>query len=264
MKEAVLRQLVPNASLPELHVDDVYAGIRLPEAQHGRPSVVLNMVSTVDGKVALNGSAGGIGSRTDRRLMRNIRAQADAVMIGAGTLRAEICDPRVDPSLVETRRRRGVSSQPLAVAVSGSLHLEPTNRFLVNGQDRTVIVTTASAPADRQRLLSRYATIVAHEGPSVDLADCLSTLFTDFGVERLLCEGGPSLNQNLLDAGLIDEVFWTVAPKLAGGTGRTLIQGPDTTIRIAARMELVSLFADGDELFACYRLLRDGDGAYLT
>jgi riboflavin-specific deaminase-like protein len=222
------------------------------------------MVSTVDGKVALGGSAGGIGSRTDRYLMRRIRSWVDAVMIAAGTLRAELCDPRVDYPFVQERLAHGLTPQPLAVGVSGSLDLEPNNRFLLNGRERTVLLTSASASEARRQRLAPYASILAQPGERVDLAAGLRTLYEQFGVRRLLCEGGPSLNQQLLDAGLIDEVFWTLAPKLAGGTGRTLIQGPAPTLQIAARMELLSMYAEGSELYARYGLLRGHDGGYLA
>lgn len=261
---AILRQLVSSDSPVDVSASEVYADINLPEGRDGRPYVVLNMVSTVDGKVALGGSAGGIGSKTDRYLMRRIRSLVDAVMIAAGTLRAELCDPRVDFPFVQERLVRGLAPQPLAVGVSGSLDLAPNNRFLLNGRERTLLLTSASAPEERRRQLAPYATILAQPGSTVDLAVGLRTLHERFGVRRLLCEGGPSLNQQLLDAGLIDEVFWTLAPKLAGGTGRTLIQGPDPTTRIAARMELLSLFEERGELYARYRLLRCQDGSYQT
>lgn len=224
----------------------------------------MNMVSTVDGKSALGGSAAGIGSRTDARLMRQIRASVDAVMHGAGTLRAEIVDPRVDPVRSRERVARGLSPQPLAVAVSGSLDLDPAGRFLVNGPTGTVILTTSEAPIERQQRLAPYATLLVCDGPTVDLAAALRRLHDEFGVRRLLSEGGPTLNQRLLDAGLIDEVFWTIAPKLAGGRGRSTIDADAPTIQIRARLDLVSLYEHGGELFARYRLQRGPNGDYLT
>jgi riboflavin-specific deaminase-like protein len=224
----------------------------------------MNMVSTVDGKAAVGGTAAGIGSRTDARLMRQVRAAVDAVMHGAGTLRAELVDPRVDTARSRQRVLRGLSPQPLAVAVSGSLDLDPASRYLVNGPVGTVILTTASAPAERRERLSRYASLLAHDGPTVDLAAALRRLHHEYGVRRLLSEGGPSLNQRLLDAGLIDEVFWTIAPKLAGGHGRATIDSNQPTTRIRARLDLLSLYEHDGELFARYRLQRGSDGGYLT
>jgi riboflavin-specific deaminase-like protein len=224
----------------------------------------MNMVSTVDGKSALGGKAAGIGSRTDSLLMRQVRAAVDAVMHGAGTLRSEIVDPRVD--LVRSRQRlaRGLSPQPLAIAVSGSLDLDPTSRFLVNGPGGTIILTSTLAPAERRRRLAPYASLIACGAPTVDLAATLRRLYDDFGVRSLLSEGGPTLNQYLLDAGLIDEVFWTIAPKLAGGQGRGMIDSGIPTTRITARLDLISLHEHDGELFTRYRLRRGADGSYLA
>lgn len=222
----------------------------------------MNMVSTVDGKATLGQTAAGIGSKTDWLLMRQIRAAVDAIMVGAGTLRAELVDPRVDVPGVRARHLRGQPAQPLAVAVSGSLSLEPTHRFLVNGPAGTVILTTDAAPPDRAARLARYATIVQTGTGNVDLLAGLRHLRAAFGVRWLLSEGGPSLNQRLLDAGLIDELFWTIAPKLAGGRSHNLIESPLPTERIRARMELRSLHEQDGELFARYRLLRNADGSY--
>jgi riboflavin-specific deaminase-like protein len=260
----MVRQLFLTDAADELDPDDVYAALAFPEGVGGRPYVVVNMVSTADGKAALGGSAAGIGSRTDARLMRQIRAAVDAVMHGAGTLRAEIVDPRVDPPRVEQRIRQGLEAQPLAVAVSGSLDLEPSNRFFVNGPERTVILTSPGATAGRRARLAPYAQLI-EEGDglgAVDLTASLRRLYDAYGVRRLLAEGGPTLNQRLLDAGLVDEMFWTVAPKLAGGGGRATFGGDEPTTRIKARLELVSLFEHAGELFTRYRLRRGGDGSY--
>lgn len=229
----------------------------MPDPPPDRPYAVVNMATTLDGKVSLGGSGAGIGSRVDRRLMRRIRAAADALMVGAGTLRADLVDPRVDPDGVQARARRGLSSQPLAVAVSGSLDLDPTNRFLVNGPAGTLILSVADAPADRWRCLAPYARIQSVGIGTIDLAAALRLLRTEHGVRWLLCEGGPSLNQLLLDLGLVDELFVTLAPKLAGGHGPGLLDGPEPAAAIRARLELVSLHEHESELFARYRVRRD-------
>jgi riboflavin-specific deaminase-like protein len=263
--EAALHRLYPPADAATIDPEAVYRNLGLPDDVPGRPYVIMNMVSTVDGKSTLGQTAAGIGSKTDWLMMRQIRAAVDAIMVGAGTLRAEPVDPRVDVPGVQERLRRGQPAQPVAVAVSGSLQLEPTHRFLVNGPTGTVILTTAAAPPDRAARLARYATIVTVDaGPDamVDLEAGLRHLWSAFGVRWLLSEGGPSLNQRLLDAGLIDEVFWTIAPKLAGGRSHNLIDGPQPTERIRARMELRSLHEQDGEMFVRYRLLRNADGGY--
>jgi len=246
-----MRQLYPTPV--EICDTAVYADVDLPAGPPGRPLVLLNMVSTVDGKVAVGGRAAGLGSRTDRLLMRQLRAAADGLMVAAGTLRAEAVDPRVPPELAERRAAAARPAQPLAIAVSGSLDLDPNHRFFVNGRHGTLVLTTETAPRDRDVLLANRAQILRVGEGSVDLNAALAHLRTQFGVERLLVEGGPSLNQALLDLNLVDELFWTIAPKLAGGHGPTLIQGDAPAARIAARLELVSLYEHSGELFARYR-----------
>jgi riboflavin-specific deaminase-like protein len=261
-EEFALRRLFPGPDSSEIAPEDVYRDLTFPAGAADRPYVALNMVSTVDGKTALGESAAGIGSRTDGRLMRQIRASVDAIIYGAGTLRADIVDPRVDPARVQQRVGRGQAPQPLVVAVSGSLDLEATNRFFVSGPARTILFTAASAPEERRRLLEPYTTVVVQDGANVDLSQALRYLREQHGVRSLLSEGGPALNQHLLDAGLLDEVFWTVAPKLAGGCGRGLFDGDEKASAIQARMELISLFEHDGELYARYRLPRGPDGAY--
>ena len=250
-----MRQLYPTST--EIAESEVYADLALPAGPPGRPLVVLNMVSTVDGKVAVGGRAAGIGSRIDRLLMRQLRASVEGLMVAAGTLRAEPVDPRVPPELAERRVAAGRRPQPLAIAVSGSLDLDPTHRFFVNGRDGTLVLTTETPPRDRAAVLAAHARIVEIGADAVDLPAALARLRVQVGIERLLVEGGPSLNQSLLDQHLVDELFWTIAPRLAGGRGPTLIQGDAPAVSILARLDLVSLHEHAGELFARYRVMRE-------
>src|ERR1700730_4395462 len=92
-------------------------------ARDGRPYLALNMVATADGRAAVNGSAVGIGSAADKHLMRELRAEADVVLHGAGTVRADPLSARVPPELVEQRLQRGLSAQPLGAIVTRSGNL---------------------------------------------------------------------------------------------------------------------------------------------
>jgi riboflavin-specific deaminase-like protein len=248
----VARRLLPTcAEVPPL---EVYADLALPAGPPERPYVVLNTVSTVDGKIAVGGRAGGIGSRLDRDLMRRIRAQADGVMLGASTLRAERVDPTVPEHLAAARSARDLPAQPLAVTVSATLDLDPTWRFFRLGLDRTLILTTTSSPPDRVTLLAERASVERIGGDAVDLAEALRTLRTRYGVERLVVEGGPTLNGRLFDLDVVDELFLTIAPKLAAGSGSGSLAGDAAARGLPARLELVSLYSYGDELFARYRV----------
>src|ERR1700682_5409933 len=88
--------------------------------RNDRPYLALNMVATIDGRAAVNGSAVGIGSAADKRLMRELRAEADVVLHGAGTVRADPLSARVTPDLVEQRVAHGLSPQPLGALITRS------------------------------------------------------------------------------------------------------------------------------------------------
>src|SRR5215210_2997097 len=122
-----MQRLYPNPA-PDLEPTAIYDELRreLPEPPGERPYVLLNMVTSVDGKAAVAGSAAPLGSAVDHRLMRAIRAAHDAVLNGAATLRAERVDPRVGPAWAARRRERGEPPEPLAILLTrgGDLPLD--------------------------------------------------------------------------------------------------------------------------------------------
>jgi riboflavin-specific deaminase-like protein len=244
----------PGGSLP---LAETYADPGWPLPGEARPYVVLNMVSTVAGKGAVGGGAAGIGSRADHALMRQLRARADAVMTGAGTLRAEDYSSRVPAAFAADRQARGQTEQPMAVIVSGSGRL-PAERPLFWGEGfrRVLLTSEASAasldPAQRARLEPCIAGRTA-----VDLAAGLHALRTDFGVRWLLGEGGPHLNHSLLAAGLVDELFLTFAPKLVGSAGPTIVEGLPFPTPGGIELTLVTLYAADSELFFRYQVRSD-------
>ncbi|MCC6179952.1 MAG: dihydrofolate reductase family protein [Chloroflexi bacterium] len=249
-----MQQLVP--VYRPVAVEAVYADLTFPKPPPDRPYIAINMVSTVDGKAAIGGSAVGLGSRVDRALMRQVRSAVDALLVGATTVRTELVDPRVPPALVAVRGAHGLPSQPLAVTLSRTLDLDPRRRFLVGGAERTLILTTEQAPLEREQTLRHYARIVRIGAERVDLRAALGWLRHAAGVRWLLCEGGPSVNQALLEAGTLDEVFWTISPTLAGGHGPTLVEGTMPAGNARVRLVPVSLFQHDAEIFARYRVVR--------
>ena len=205
------------------------------------------MIETVDGRVAPGGSPAGLGSALDQELMARLRAEADALLHGAGTLRADRFSPRVPAWLSAERIARGQPPQPTGVVVSASGALDPAHPYLrTAAPDWPRIVYSAS---QRALGLSRPGLdVVLSGGGIVDLDECLADLHRR-GVRLLVCEGGPHLNGPLFARGLVDELFVTVAPRLVGGVDPlTLVVGP----AVDARLRLASAFAAGDELLLRY------------
>lgn len=215
-----------------------------------RPYTYTNFALTLDGHATIEGRAGPIGSATDLEMLVGLRATADAVLVGAGTLRTERYGRIVrDPSKRSARERRGLPHDPLAVIVSGALDLPWDARLFTDGGGRVLIFTTSAEDPPETATPVR---VVRHEG-RVDLTEALRHLRVERGIRSLLCEGGPQLHAQLLAAGLVDELFITHGPVLAGGAGPGLTTGlPEGLIDL----ELEWLLREESELFARYRVVR--------
>lgn len=200
------------------------------------------MVGSVDGRASSSGRASGIGGSADRAAMRALRSRVDAVMVGAGTLRAEKLKLGVDdPS----------DRQPLGVVVVGAGHA-PVSEHLLDAPGRVLLAVPEGSEAGRWSGEPDVLEVPSENPGFVDLTKLLETLRVDHGVERLLVEGGPGLNRSLIASGLADEIFLTVAPKLLGGPEAAIVAGGQTNS--ARDLELISVHRADDELFLRYRL----------
>jgi len=243
----MFRQLLPEpAELPDGAA--VVAGLDFGAHAHAeRPYLVLNMVTTVDGRATIGGRSGPIGNEADQDLFHALRTRVDAVMVGAGTLRAERYSRLVrKPERRDARTRAGLEPDPLAVIVSGRLDL-PHDLPLLHEPDQEVLVATFS-DGELPGTAIRY---LRFEGGAVDMRRLLAIL-RGRGVRSVLCEGGPTLNAELLRARCVDELFQCLAPKLAGEPDApTMVTG---VLHEPAEMSLVSLLESDSHLFMRYRL----------
>src|SRR5215207_6763426 len=243
-----VRRLLPDPA--ETTVAEQLASLDLkPLAPPHRPFLILNFATTLDGRAAISGRSGPIGSDTDTEMLQRLRTRVDAVMIGAGTMRAERYGRMVsNPDLRAYRERTGLAHDPLAVIVSNRLELPWDAPLFTDGGGRAVIFTASQDPAPQTET---PVTVVSHEG-GVELDRALEYLRTERGIRALLCEGGPILHGRLREGGIADELFLTIAPKLAGGEAPRILEGalPDVI-----DMQLAWLLESHGELFARYRLL---------
>ncbi len=231
----------------ELTSGSLYEDLELPPpGHHGaeRPYVIANMVSSLDGKAAVEGKASRIGSETDRETMRALRSKADAVMIGAGTLRAENLSLGLDEF--------SSGPQPLAVIVTRTGDVPLKTNLIANERQKILIITAQDAPeGNLNRLGARVLRLPPAPAGAIDLGAALKVLKAEHAVELLLVEGGPSLNHALISQNLADELFLTLAPKLLGGTAEeslTVLEGPSLPPE-ARNLSLLSVHFAAGELF---------------
>lgn len=216
----------------ELAEEDVYTDLALPKlASEGRaemPHVVINMVSTLDGKTSVGGKASPIGSHVDRLLMRNIRGAVDAVLVGAGTVRAEEMNLSVPEEVSRRRKENGLSDQPLGVILAGSGTL-PLERNVFHpdspsqGQSLVVISGDNTPEMTLREAHALGACILRAEGAALPEPRKVLLLLRDhLNVRTVLLEGGPSINGSFLSSGIVDEIFLTLSPKIFFSHGDSL------------------------------------------
>lgn len=232
----VLRNVVKRAIEEHCGID-AYYNLEFPHAPENRPYTFINMVSTIDGKTVSGTrfeSVSDLGSRVDRLLMKRLERNADAVMVGARTLRAT--SPAWDP----------LAPKRIVVTRSGDLPRESC--FMMGGE--AFVATSGSANLS----VPHGSKLIRAGSEELDFKLLLARLRSGFGIQKLLVMGGSELNAQLLRAGLVDELFLTISPKLKLGRGLpTYADGEPLTRDQLQRYSLVEHHVVGDEIFLRYR-----------
>ncbi|MGQ0607549.1 MAG: dihydrofolate reductase family protein [Chloroflexota bacterium] len=236
-----------------------------------RPTLVTNFVSTLDGVISYNTSESDGGgeisghSEPDRFVMGLLRALADVVLVGAGTVRAapdgawtpSSIHPASSAQYAALRRRLGLRPNPITAIVTASGAVDLRHPGLADPALEVVVVTTRAGEAVlRQHAVPRHIEIHS-TGDRVQPRGLVQALALG-GAELILCEGGPHLLGQLLEGRVVDEMFLTFAPQLAGRSSSTprlnLVEGTAFTVAEAPWARLADLRRAGDYLFARYDL----------
>jgi riboflavin biosynthesis pyrimidine reductase len=238
-----------------------YTSLDLPPAPADRPYVLVNMVMSVDGKVVIEGTEKGLGSKVDQRLMRELRVNADVVINGAGTLRASGTSSRLgDEELERLREKRGKPRFPIAAVVSRSGKL-PFDRLFFTARDfKAIIYLTAETPSERVEQ-ARASGRTVHLLQSNDhIREMLGHMRMELKAGVLLLEGGPTLNAEFFRRECVDELFLTIGPVIVGGEKTlTAVEGSDAfSLAEARRLDMVSAWINPEtsELYLRYRVRR--------
>lgn len=198
---------------------DYLASLTFPDPPADRPYVYINMVASVDGKITVEGSERGLGSEVDQRLFHELRGHADAVLDGAATARASGSSPRIRfADIVAWRQERGLPPHPTGVLISASGDLDTSASFFTSRQFEAVVFageTMATERLERLRSTGRPVHIVPTGVAAI--GEMLHILRAEYGVRRLLCEGGGTINAQFFHLNGADELFLTVAPWIVGG-----------------------------------------------
>ena len=225
-----------------------------------RPYVSINMAMTADGKItSVRREEPRFTSRRDKRTMDKYRAEADAVLVGAGTLRAD--DPPLhlrDPEMKAYRASLGKPEGLLNVVVTASAGLDPAGRFFTGPEaSGRIVATVERADPARRAALAKVAEVWVLGDERVDLVSLLARLKKERAVERLLVEGGGDLNWGFVEGDLLDELYVTLAPAILGGKDApTICDGPGLLMANRRRLTLLDAEIVEGEIFCRYGVVR--------
>jgi riboflavin biosynthesis pyrimidine reductase len=214
----------------------------------GRPRTIGVMVQSADGRAAVEGRSGALGGPEDRAIFRGLRARADALLVGAGTLNAERYSTTLDPSHRASRLTGGLPAEPLLATITRGFSLDEDLPLLHEDLTRAVVYTEVEPPyaVDGSRV---EVVRLPDASPTAAMADLGAR-----GVRTVNCEGGPGLLAALVRAGVLDELLITLSPLLVGGEDPlTMLHGdlgPDGPRRLALR----GVWRGSDVLFLHYHL----------
>ncbi|MEI6279354.1 MAG: RibD family protein [Verrucomicrobiae bacterium] len=184
-----------------------------------RPFVLAHFAMTADGKISTRAwTPSRFTSPADKRRLQEARAEADAVLVGRGTVAAEAMSMGLSAiDLREARVARGLPPVPLRVIVSNAGRFDPDAKVFHYSASPLVIFSTTRMPERLRSGIARRAELFLFRGGKVDLPQALEILRADFGVKRLVCEGGGALLRSLAEQDLVDGIRLTVAPVIFGG-----------------------------------------------
>ena len=219
-----------------------------PPRRLPRPFVTANFAITADGKISTRKrTPSTFSSARDKARLLEIRASCDAVLVGARTLAADTMTLGVP----------GAAKPPLRVILSNSGRLNPALRVFLTGSAPIVIFSTRRMPAATRGALATKADIFLHESPVVNLALALAALREDYGVRRVVCEGGGELLRSFAAADLLDEIHLTFCPRIFGGRAAPTVTGlSGEFLPESVRLRLVESHAVDGECFTRWRVVR--------
>ncbi len=212
-----------------------------------------NMVSTLDGAAQHDGRSQPISSDTDMRIFGTLRALADVIVVGAETVRQEGYRPaRARDAFAARRRAAGQGPAPAIAVVSASLDLDFTLPLFTEPLVPTLLLTGATAPAERVRAARAAGAEVLVAGDSAGVeTDKAVRVLAERGLKRQLTEGGPRLLAQFVADGVLDELCLTLSPMLTSGHAQRIADGPG--LAVPDRFVLASILEEAGFLFTQYR-----------
>lgn len=224
-----------------------------------RPKVMANFALTWDARTTTrNRTPSDFSSPRDKRRLLEIRAMGDAVLASARTVAADRMTMGMpDAELRVAREARGQASCPLRVLITNSGLIDSAMPLFEKNFSPIAIFSTVQMPDPIRETLAPKADLWLHDAPAVNLPGMMATLRKEYGVKRLVCEGGAQLFRSLLEADLVDEIFTTLCPRVFGGAKAPTLTGVAGDFLTKSKaLSLREMDIVDGECFLHYRLAR--------
>ena len=247
-----IRRLLPEPG--EVETDDLPTALALHELAHeARPYRIATLVESVDGRATVAGRSGPLGGDADREMFHGLRTCVDAVFTGTGTLRAENYGRLVrSPERRERRVAAGLDPEPVAVVVSRRGHIPWSIPLFEEPEQRVLVFSEEPVEAPGKADAQVQVAVVDDARPVA----VLERLRADFGIRSVLSEGGPTLLASLIADEVLDELFLTIAPLVAGAGEKPVVDGQP--IGEPAPFTIRWLLEDDGHLFLRYHAVTTG------
>lgn len=240
-----IQQLFPN-SLTSIDLDFAYS---LDESFENLPFLRINMVSSLDGVTVIDGKSESLSGPADKAVFRTLRQMSDVILVGAETFRVEEYRPiNFDKSTINKRLARGQKGNPPIAIVTKNAHLDFDSPLFNSSQVRNIILTSDQG-AKNIRGNNKFkdsAEIVVCGEEEVDLKYAKSELGS-LGYNHILCEGGPSINAQLLALDVVDEVCLSISPVIVQGKGLRIFEGDE--LKVPSRFQTTHIFQGDGFIF---------------
>ena len=217
----------------------------------------LNMVMTLDGKITTrDGSGPKFARQADQERMMQLRSEADAIIIGARTAIDD--NPTFDlPEKYRRSRKNGLASNPIKAVISGRGSIPSTLKMFNSNDSQAVVFTTDQINSGQYNSLHKVADVHVVGKLEVDFTQIAKILVKEYNVKQLLIEGGGQVNFAAFQADIVDEVFLTLSPKIAGGNIQTIVEGTGFDFNNLIELELLNHQKVSSEIFLHYRVVKN-------
>ncbi len=215
-----------------------------------------NLAVSLDGRIALPSEKGArMAGEADRRRMDEIRAWADAVIIGAGTVRAEGYPQKIKyKDIIESRIKKGLSPHPLNVCMSSTLELPAKSRYFSDTEVKRLLMCTKEVPSEKIKLFSSLPQTEVKVLKELSPVEVIKNL-RSMGKEHILVEGGGKILHSFLQSGLIERIYITVCPWITGSSAHPLIGGILNPEYLPA-LQTVEITQKEEEIFLVYDVIK--------